>query len=312
MTNMAKKLEGVHVAVLMGGPGSEREVSLASGAGVVGALREAGALVDEVVVNGPEFAVPEGTAVAFNVVHGTFGEDGQIQAILEGRGIAYTGEGIEGSRLAFDKILSKERFVKAGVPTAAFERVKAGERPTIGAPCVVKAPREGSSVGVYIVRDPGALEQALRDASAFADEILVEAFFAGRELTVGILGDQTLPVIEIVPKEGFYDFKNKYPFLNPAGGATHYCPAHLDPETTARVQQVAREAHRALGLEVYSRVDVLLADDGALCVLEVNTIPGMTSTSLLPEAAAAAGIPFSELCARIVELSLARTKGDTP
>ncbi len=312
MTNIAKQLEGVRVAVLMGGPGSEREVSLASGAGVVEALREAGARVEQVVVDGPGFEVPEGVAVAFNVVHGTFGEDGQIQTILADRGIAYTGEGIEGSRLAFDKILSKERFVKAGVPTAAFERVPAGGRPTIGAPCVVKAPREGSSVGVYIVREPAALEQALQDASTFSGEILVEEFFAGRELTVGILGDQTLPVIEIVPKEGFYDFKNKYPFLNPSGGATHFCPAPLDEETTARVQRVAWEAHRALGLEVYSRVDVLLSDDGELCVLEVNTIPGMTSASLLPEAAAAAGISFSALCARIVELSLARGKGDAP
>jgi D-alanine-D-alanine ligase len=242
--------------------------------------------------------------LAFNVVHGTYGEDGALQADLERLGIPYTGEGVEGSRLAIDKIASKRRFAAAGVPTARFEVIAPGGRPSIPVPCVVKAPREGSSVGVYIVKDPAELAPALEGAAAFGDEILVEEFVPGRELTVGILGDLALPVIEIRPKEGFYDFANKYPFLNPAAaGADHLCPAPLSPGETAAVQDAARRAHAALGLRVYSRVDVLLTPDGQPSVLEINTIPGMTPSSLLPEAAGVAGIAYGELCARIVALS---------
>jgi D-alanine-D-alanine ligase len=139
----------------------------------------------------------------------------------------------------------------------------------------------------------------------------VEKFISGRELTIGILGDQVLPILEIIPKGGFYDFTNKYPFLNPqAGGAAeHVCPAKIDPEKTRQIQDLALRAYRALGLQVYSRVDVLLPDDGAATVLEVNTIPGMTEASLLPEAAAAAGIDYADLCLRIIQLSRARMGG---
>jgi D-alanine-D-alanine ligase len=172
---------------------------------------------------------------------------------------------------------------------------------------VIKAPKEGSSVGVYIVRDSAELERSLAEASQFGSELLVEQFVAGRELTVGIVGDQALPVIEIVAKKDFYNFENKYTWLTPgAAGADHFCPANLSPEITARVQTAGISAHRALGLEVYSRVDILLTDAGEPFVLEVNTIPGMTPSSLLPEAAQAAGIGYAELCRRIAELSLAR------
>jgi D-alanine-D-alanine ligase len=288
----------------MGGPGSERPVSLASGAGVAAALRSLGAEVFEVDVRDAGFVVPAGVEIAFNVVHGTFGEDGQLQRLLEGRGIRYTGEGVPGSELAIDKIATKRRLVEHGVPTPRFEVLRGGERPSLPLPFVLKAPKEGSSVGVYIVRDAAEVEARLAEVRGYADEILVEAYVAGRELTVGVLGERALPVVEIRPKEGFYDFQNKYPFLNPqAAGADHWCPAPLDEEVTRRVQQVGLAAHRALGLEVYSRVDILLDAADAPVVLEINTIPGMTQVSLLPEAAAAAGISYAALCAEVLSLS---------
>jgi D-alanine-D-alanine ligase len=295
--------------LLKGGPGSEREVSLASGAGVARALRELGADVLEIDVRGPGFDLPPDIFIAFNVIHGTFGEDGDVQAYLESKKIPYTGEGVDGSRLAFDKIETKKKFRENGVPTADFEIIRAGGHPTLAIPYVVKAPKQGSSVGVYIVKKPDEVEAALRDAAQYDDVLLVEKFVKGRELTVGILGDLALPVIEICPKEGFYDFKNKYPFLNPkAAGADHLCPAPLDEKETRLVQEIALRAHRSLGLEIYSRVDVLLSDDGEAFVLEINTIPGMTQASLLPEAAGVAGIGYGALCERIIELSLARKK----
>lgn len=294
------------IAVLMGGPGSERKVSLASGAGVANALRSLGANVIEVDVTGPDFTVPNGVEIAFNVVHGTFGEDGQIQRILEERGISYTGEGVAESELAIDKIAAKRRFAECGVPTAPFEVLRNGDEPTLPLPFVVKAPKEGSSVGVYIVKELEKLPDSLAEARRYADELLIETFIPGRELTVGILGDQALPIIEIVAKKDFYNFENKYPFLNPnAAGADHFCPAPLNDELTRRVQEVALAAHRALGLRTYSRVDVQLSEDNQPFVLEINTIPGMTPSSLLPEAAAAVGISYPALCARMIEISLA-------
>ena len=301
-------LSNQRIAVLKGGPGSERQVSMATAAGVAGALRELGAEVIEIDVTGPGFELPEGIDLAFNAIHGTFGEDGQIQRELEARGVRYTGEGVAGSERAFDKLQSKACFIAAGVPTAGFEIVQAGQTPTLPLPYVIKAPKEGSSVGVFIVKTPDEVAAAVRDAAQYAEELLIEEFVSGRELTIGILGDLALPVIEIQPKQGFYDFNNKYPFLNPQGNgaADHYCPAPLDLDTTFRVQQTALAAHRALGLEVYSRVDILLRPNGEPVVLEINTIPGMTQASLLPEAAAAAGIRYAQLCERIVELSLSR------
>jgi D-alanine-D-alanine ligase len=304
---MSADLTHKKIAVLMGGPGSERKVSLASGAGVVKALRELGADVSEVDVAGPDFVVPPGTEVAFNVIHGTFGEDGQVQRILEARGIPYTGEGVAGSELAIDKIATKQRLIDCGVPTAHYEILRNGSKPSLPIPYVIKAPREGSSVGIYIIRDAAEVPAKLAEAAQFGSELLIEQFVAGRELTVGIVGDLALPIIEIHAKKDFYNFENKYPFLNPnAAGADHFCPAPLSEAVTQRVQQLALAAHRALDLEVYSRVDFLLTADDEPFVLEVNTIPGMTPSSLLPEAAAAVGISYPELCCRIVELSLAR------
>jgi D-alanine-D-alanine ligase len=296
------------IAVLMGGPGSERDVSMATGKGVAKALRSLGVDVTEIDVKGADFELPADIELAFLTIHGTFGEDGQLQQILEDRGVPYTGEGVEGSAIAFDKIRSKAAFREHDVPTPYWQIITAGQRPTIPIPVVIKAPRQGSTVGVHIIRNEREIDGAIADATTYDRELLVERFVPGRELTVGILGDQALPVLEIIPKGGFYDFNNKYPFLNPnaGGSAEHVCPAEIGPEKTAEVQQLALRAFRALGLEVYARVDVLLPQDGEATVLEANTIPGMTEASLLPEAAAAAGISYPELCARIIELSAKR------
>ncbi len=298
------------IAVLMGGPGSEREVSLATARGVSKALRLLGAEVLDVDVRDQDFHLPDDVDLAFLTIHGTFGEDGSLQKILEDRGIPFTGDGVEESRTAFDKIRSKEKFRTHGVTTPLWEVIRPGQRPKIPLPMVVKPRREGSTVGVIIVKSERELDLAIAEAAKYDRELLVEEFIAGRELTVGILGDQALPILEIIPKGGFYDFTNKYPFLNPqaGGGAEHVCPAKIDRKKTKEIQELALRAHRSLGLQVYSRVDVLLPKDGAATVLELNTIPGMTEASLLPEAAAAAGISYVDLCTRIIELSRARSE----
>jgi len=295
----------------MGGPGSERDVSLATGQGVSRALRSLGAEVAEIDVRDENFQLPSDVDLAFLTIHGTFGEDGQLQRILERRGIAYTGEGVEGSRTAFDKIRSKEKFREHGVTTPLWEVIHPGQRPTIPLPIVVKPPREGSTVGVVIVKNEAEIESAISEAANYGRELLVEQFVPGRELTIGILGDEALPIIEIIPKGGFYDFTNKYPFLNPqaGGGAEHVCPAKIDAEKTKEIQELALRAFRAAGLQVYGRVDVILSESGEPFILEINNIPGMTEASLLPEAAAVAGISYIDLCARIIALSRARTEG---
>ena len=298
------------IAVLMGGPGSERDVSLATGRGVSKALRSLGAEVVEVDVHDENFALPKDVDLAFITIHGTFGEDGQLQEILEERGVPYTGDGAEASRAAFDKILSKEKFREHDVVTPEWEVVEVGQRPTISVPLVVKPARQGSTVGVVIVKNASELDSAIAEAGKYDQKLLIEKFVPGRELTIGVLGDQALPILEIIPKGGFYDFNNKYPFLNPqaGGGADHVCPARIDSNKTKQIQEQALRAFRALGLVVYGRVDVLFTDSGDPFVLEVNTIPGMTEASLLPEAAAAAGINYVDLCARIIALSRARVE----
>lgn len=295
------------IAVLMGGPGSERAVSLASGNAVLKALLGLGLDAVAVDVTSFEIDLPAGTDLAFNVIHGTFGEDGRLQTILEGMGVPYTGAGATSSRIAFDKNLAKAAFVEHGVPTPRAEiiDVSAGPRlPSFLAPFVVKPPREGSSVGVHIVRNQADAIAAMADAAKYGDDILVEEFIEGQELTVGILNDVALPIVHIIPPDGVYDMASKYPWLSGAKGSQYICPADLDAETTRIVQEAALAAHRALGVEIYSRVDVLLDSQNRPFVLEANTIPGMTETSLLPKAAAATGISFPELCKTIAELSL--------
>lgn len=295
-------IRGLKVAVLMGGPGAEREVSLRSGAAVVKALQELSCQVSEVVVDGPEFALPSDVDLAFNIIHGTFGEDGQLQSILDGRGVPYTGDDAESNRICFDKILSKQRFDQAGVATARWEKIGPGELPSLPLPYVVKAPRQGSSVGITIIKHADQLAAGLADARQYGDDVLVEEFFPGKELTVGILGDEVLPVIEIAPHGEFYTYQTKYT----KGGSDYYVPARISAEETARVQKMALVAYRSLGLKVYARVDLLMNAQGELSVLEANTIPGMTETSLLPKAAAVVGYSFAALCEKIALLSLRR------
>ena len=303
-----KKDLAKNIAVLMGGPGAEREVSLATARGVSKALRSLGAEVVEIDVRDENFQLPPDVDLAFITIHGTFGEDGTLQKILEERGVAYTGEGVEGSRVAFDKKLTKQKFRDQNIVTPQWEVIELGQCPKIPLPLVVKPPCQGSTVGVVIVKTENELDSAMAEAAKYDRELLIEKFVPGRELTIGILGDQALPVLEIIPKGGFYDFATKYPFLNPQAGASaeHVCPAKIDSAKTKEIQELALRAFRALGLQVYARVDVILSETGEPFVLEANTIPGMTEASLLPEAAAAAGITYVDLCRRIIELSRLR------
>src|SRR5438309_3292908 len=250
------------IAVLMGGPGSERDVSLATGDGVSKALRSLGIDVVDVDVRDENFPLPKDVDLAFLTIHGTFGEDGTLQKILEDRGVPYTGEGIEGSRSAFDKFLTKEKFRAHNVVTPEWEVIEVGQRPKIPVPLVVKPPCQGSTVGVVIVKNESELDSAIKEAGKYDRKLLVEKFVSGRELTIGILGDQALPILEIIPKGGFYDFTNKYPFLNPqaGGGAEHVCPAKIEESLTRKIQDLALRAYRSIGLQVYSRVDVLLPE----------------------------------------------------
>jgi D-alanine-D-alanine ligase len=312
-------LRNKKIAVLMGGPGSERDVSLASGNAVLQTLINLGLDAVAVDVTSADLQLPPDTDLVFNLIHGTFGEDGTLQKLLDERGIPYTGAGAASSRLAFDKNLAKARFTRHGVPTprAQIVDVSAGPvLPTIAAPFVVKPPREGSSVGVHIVRRQEDAAAAMADAARYSPDVLVEEFIDGMELTVGILDDVALPIVHIAPRGGFYNMENKYPWMSKGGpaaaGSDYYCPADLPEETTRRVQEAALAAHRALGIEIYSRVDVLLDAAGNPYVLEANTLPGMTETSLLPKAAAAAGILFPALCQTIAELSLKLRESPAP
>lgn len=306
-------LLGKKIAVLMGGPGAEREVSLASGKAVLKALQDAGLDATGVDVTGSSIDLPAGTELAYNVIHGTFGEDGTLQELLEAKGIPYTGAGVASSRLAINKSLSKEKFLAAGVPTPRSETIALapGLLPnlTIKAPLVIKPPLEGSSVGVQIIHDQEEVPGALLKAAEKYDEVLIEEFVQGKELTVGILDGEALPIVHIIPPEGVYDMASKYPWLSGAKGSQYICPADLDLETTLAVQAAAVAAYQALGIEVYARVDVLIDANQKPFVLEANTIPGMTETSLLPKAAAAAGIHFPDLCKTIGELSLQLDRG---
>lgn len=297
----------IKIAVAMGGPGSEHDVSMATGQAVLEALIEEGCNAEALKINNHEIVAPEGVGLVFNAIHGTFGEDGEMQTQLEKQGVAYTGAGSASSLLAFDKVASKHRFIKADVPTPASETIDCSngmQMPKMSLPYVVKPSREGSSVGVHIVREEAEARAAIEDAAKYGSEVLVEQFVKGKELTVGVVNDEVFPVVHIVPRSGFYDMSNKYPWMTGEGGTDYYCPADLDAETTRKVQAAALAAHRALGVEVYSRVDVLLDADGNPHVLEANTIPGMTESSLLPKAAKEAGYSFGKLCLKIAEISL--------
>jgi D-alanine-D-alanine ligase len=241
--------------------------------------------------------------VVFLALHGGQGEDGTLQALFDLSGVRYTGTGQLGSGLAMDKDLSKRLFRDNGVQTAAWlmAPASAGEvQSALGFPVVVKPSKQGSTVGLTLVRDAGGLQAAIDEAFRYDDEVMLEQFIAGRELTVGILGNEALPIGEIIPKHELYDYECKYT----KGMAVEEFPARLDPGTAARVQEQALRAFKALKLRGYARIDFRLDDSGGCFCLEANTLPGMTELSLIPQAALAAGISFPELCERIVQLAI--------
>jgi D-alanine-D-alanine ligase len=301
----------------MGGVSSERDVSLRSGKAVAAALGAQGFEAPAVTIDSDGedalAALPRGTDCAFLALHGRFGEDGEIQRRLTALGVPYTGSGPAASARAFDKAWTKAILRGAGIPVAKDVLVefpfrardlKLAIRRAPGPKLVVKPTREGSSVGVSICSSVAQALKAAWRARAFRQAILVEEFIAGRELTVAILGTEALPPIEVVPALGFYDYRAKY---DPTSGTKYrVAPDDLPRETVERAQAVALASHRALGCEDVSRVDLRVDDAGRVFVLEVNTIPGLTATSLLPKAAAAAGISFEALCERLVRSAIAR------
>lgn len=328
----------MRVSVLMGGTSSERDVSLASGLRVAGALREAGHVVravdtargvlspadEQAMLAGGRVvktAPPDVQALArmnrelpsileqlgetdviFLALHGGTGEDGTIQALLDLTGIPYTGSGHLASALAMDKDLSKHLFRRADVPTADWlmapvTAAQVGE--ALGWPVVVKPSKQGSTVGLSLVRDPGELQRAITEAFVHDDEVMIEAFVPGRELTVGILGGEALPVGEIIPVKELYDYECKYT----PGMAREIFPAELTAEQTTEIQRLAKQAFVALKLGGCARIDFRMTPAGEFSCLEANTLPGMTELSLIPQAAAAAGISFPALCDRIVQIA---------
>ncbi len=297
--------EKLNITVMLGGPSAEREVSLRSGAGVAKALRSLGHHVTEVDPKDGTFSLPNKTDVVFLALHGTYGEDGVVQQELEKLGVPYTGCDSEASRIAFDKVRTKELCIQAGIPTAKFIVIDSEKTPwPMGwqPPVVVKPVRQGSSVGLQFVDRVADWSDSLREAFRYDSELLAEEKILGRETTVGILADTPLPVVEVRPKSGGYDYRNKYT----AGNTDYFCPAEFDSATTKAIQEAALGAFRAIGGRDYARVDVMVRSDGGPIVLEVNTLPGMTETSLLPKAAAAAGLDYAALCQRIIDLALQR------
>jgi len=333
------------ITVMMGGTSAERDVSLASGARIVHALRSLGHTVTPMdpaigVLSEPAFeeltrdamkrepptlaqlrmlerkelspvlatlpVVRDADAV-FIGLHGGHGEDGTVQAMLDAARVCYTGSGHLASALAMDKDLSKTLFRSAGVSTANWlmaPATPAQVEAAMGWPVIVKPSKQGSTVGLTKVESPERLADAVREALLYDDEVMIEQFIPGRELTVGILGDEALPVGEIIPKHELYDYECKYT----AGMAREEFPAQLSASQAAAVQAQARQAFRALKLSGYARIDFRMMDDGTFYCLEANTLPGMTELSLIPQAAAAAGISFAALCDRIVQLAV-RARG---
>lgn len=298
---MSSKLK---ITVMLGGPGAEREVSLRSGAGVARALRAHGHEVSELDPLAPGWQLPAGTDLVFLALHGVYGEDGTVQAELDKLGALYTGCDAASSRTGFDKVLTKERCVAAGVPTARFTVLNVASAPwPMGwnPPMVLKPVCQGSSVGLQVVERVADWSAALTEAMRHDARVLVEEKIIGRECTVGILDDQVLPIIEVRPK-GVYDYNTKYHVRT----AEYFCPAPFDAATTQRVGAAALGAFRAIGGRDYARVDIIVRANGEPVVLEVNTLPGMTETSSLPRAAKAAGISYDDLCQRMVELAMKR------
>jgi D-alanine-D-alanine ligase len=290
------------IAVLKGGRSAEREVSLTTGKEVAQGLRQRGYEVVEIDAAGQLCSELLACApdIVFIALHGRWGEDGSVQGLLEMMQLPYTGSGVVSSAVAIDKVISKTIFVANEVPTPAFQVLApecGAQEITLAPPYVIKPPREGSSIGITIVTDKSQAPAAIEDARQYDGELLLENFIAGRELTVAVMDGRLLPIIEIEPESGVYDYKSKY-----TPGSTRYtCPAKLDGEVAAKIGKIALKAYRVLDCAGAARVDFMLDGHGHPWVLEVNTIPGMTPTSLLPKAAAAAGMDFGELVEAMVK-----------
>lgn len=248
--------------------------------------------------------------IVFMALHGENGENGKIQAAFDLFGIRYTGTGYLGSALAMNKGMAKQLFLENGIPTPRGTSLKRGEDAAkietcgIHFPCVVKPCSGGSSIGVSIVHDKAEYEQALKEAFRWENELVIEEYVKGREFSVGVIDFQALPIIEIAPVEGFYDYKNKYK----AGSTVETCPAELSEQITKEMQGYAEKVAEVLGLNTYSRTDFLLDEEGRIFCLEANTLPGMTPTSLLPQEAKVTGVDFNQLCEKLIESSMRKYK----
>lgn len=305
------KDKSLRIGVLMGGFSSEREISLKSGNAVNSALAAAGYKTVPIDVKTPSAKGVDSTTIdaAFIAMHGEFGEDGQLQELLEARGIPYTGSGPEGSRNAMDKFASKRLFLQHGVSTAEFITVSLkqpmeeifAQVASFGLPVVVKPRSEGSSVGVSIVKSPDKIGEAITACRQYQDEAIAERFIEGREVTVGILGDKALPLIELVPRREFFDYIAKY-----KDDRTEYVVnPRLEPAVVRQAQEQGLKAFNALGCRHFARVDMMVRGSDQRCfVLEVNSIPGLTERSLLPKAAQAIGVSFAQLCEQFIEMAV--------
>ncbi len=307
MSVQAGTFRSRRVGVLYGGPSAEREVSLVSGKEVAGALRDRGYASVALIDVGPDLPVrlrEEGIDAAFIALHGKLGEDGCVQGLLEVMRIPYTGSGVTASALCMDKVLAKQVLVRNRIPTPASVVVAAERAQDVGLPLpvVVKPRAEGSTIGVSIVRRRRDMARALREACRFDRDALVETYVPGKEITVGVLNGEALGVTEIRPVKGFYDFKTKYT----SGMASHVFPAPLPRPLYRRAMRLAARACAVLGCEGAPRVDFRISPEGRLYALEVNTLPGMTPLSLLPEIAAGVGIGFGELVERILDRAALR------
>lgn len=297
---------GKRVAVLYGGRSTERDVSLKTGKACADALASKGYDVTLVDVDSelPARLREARIDVAFNALHGRWGEDGCVQGLLETMGIPYTGSGVLASAMGMDKVVSKAMFRALGLslidylvfPSDRAGSITPADLP-FGIPCVVKPSGEGSSVGVHLVKDPAKLQAACLDAAAFKGDVIVERYLKGTEVNVAVLDGKALGAIEIVPANEFYDYAAKYT----AGTTRYFYPARIPEAHTRRVMEAAEVAHRGLGCAGVTRVDFIVAPDGTPYILEINTLPGMTATSLVPKIAAGLGIPFPDLCERILD-----------
>jgi len=308
-----EKLKNINIGVLAGGVSSERDISLKSGRAVAESLRGAGLRIAEIDIATDNLGAvkrilqKKGIELAFIALHGGFGEDGTIQRLLDEMGVIYTGSGPEASRLALDKIASRRLFEKSGLHTPKYKIIDNNRtsRDTLSllggdfpGPFVVKPAREGSSIGLSIVDSSRDFKKALSYAFKYGDKVIVEEYIEGREMTVAILADSALPPVEIKPKRRFFDFYAKYK----KGLTCYVVPAGLSRPESSACREAALRAHRVLGCDSFSRVDIILSK-GKPHVLEVNTIPGLTRMSLLPKAAHSAGLTFSDLCIKLLLLA---------